>query len=147
MKKLQQLSTILLLLSSTLSANLAAQIYTWTDKDGKVHFSDKPLVNEKVTTVKPRVNNNVAKTVTTDKQWQQNYIKNKQAKAEKAKESAEKKRKKQSVCNLLKSELATLEQGGRIYSMSPEGEHSFYSEAQLKAKNETLTKAYKKSCR
>lgn len=147
MKTLQQLTLILLFASSTLSANLAAQIYTWTDENGKVHFSDKPIVNETVTTVQPKINNNIAETVTTDNQWQQNYLKNKQAKAEKAKENADKNRKKQSLCNQLKIKLATIEQGGRLYAMSPEGERSFYSEAQLKAENKKLTKLYKKSCR
>ena len=147
MKTLQQLTLILLFASSTLSANLAAQIYTWTDENGKVHFSDKPIVNETVTTVQPNINNNIAETITTDNQWQQNYLKNKQAKAEKAKENADKNRKKQSLCNQLKIKLATLEQGGRLYAMSPEGERSFYSEAQLKAENKKLTKLYKKGCR
>ena len=147
MNKHQQLTIILLLVSTTLSGNLAAKIYTWTDEHGKVHFSDKPIVNENVTTVEPSINNNVAETVTKDNQWQQNYNKNKQAKAEKAKESAEEKKKKQYVCNRLKSKLATIEQGGRLYAMSPEGERSYYSDTQLKAENKKLTKAIKKTCR
>lgn len=147
MKNLKQLTLILLFASSTLSANLAAQIYTWTDENGKVHFSDKPIVNETVTTVQPKINNNVADTVTTDNQWQQNYNKNKQAKAEKAKESAEKTRKNKSYCNQLKSKLATLKQGGRLYAMSPEGERNFYSDTQLKAEIKKLAKLFKKSCR
>ena len=114
MKNLKQLTLILLFASITLSANLAAQIYTWTDENGKVHFSDKPIVNETVTTVEPKINNNIADTVTTNNQWQQNYNKNKKAKAEKAKESADKTRIKQNYCNQLKIKLATIEQGGRL---------------------------------
>lgn len=147
MKTLLRLSTVLLLVSSCLSGNLAAEIYTWTDKDGKVHFSDKPIANEKVITIKPKVNENIANVVTKDSQWQQDYNKTKQAKAEQAKKDAKQARKNKGLCNQLKRQLATINQGGRIYIMSPEGERNFQSEAQLKAEKKKLTKAVKKTCR
>ena len=81
MKNLTRLVIILLAASSCLSFNLSAEIYTWTDKNGKVHFSDKPINDEKVTTIKPRENNNISKTVSSNSQWQQDYNKTKQAKA------------------------------------------------------------------
>jgi len=147
MKTLPKLGNILLLLSLSLSSNLAAEIYTWTDKDGKVHFSDKPITNEKVTTIKPKVNENIANAVTKDSQWQQDYNKTKQAKAEQAAKEAKQARKNKGLCNQLKRQLATIDQGGRIYVMSPEGERSFQNEAQLKAEKKKLTKAYKRTCR
>jgi len=147
MKKWQQTNIVLLIVCSTLSGNLTAEIYTWIDKSGKVHFSDKPIDNEKVTTVNPRKSNNIVSTVAKDNQWQQNYNETKLAKAEQAKKSAEEKKAKQAVCNQLKSEIATIEQGGRIFVMSPDGERNFQSKAQLKAKHTKLTKAYKKNCR
>ncbi len=143
----QLLGTIIILATTTLSFNLAAEIYTWTDEDGKVHFSDKPIDNEKVTTIKPKVNENIANAVTKNSQWQQDYNKNKQAKAEQAEKDAKQARKNKSYCNKLKSNLAIYNQGGRFYVMSPEGERSFQSEEQLKAKKKKLTKAYKKACR
>jgi len=147
MKKWQQTNIVLLIVCSTLSGNLTAEIYTWIDKSGKVHFSDKPIDNEKVTTVNPRKSNNIVSTVAKDSQWQQNYKETKLAKAEQAKKSTEEKKAKQAVCNQLKSEIATIEQGGRIFVMSPDGERNFQSKAQLKAKHTKLTKAYKKNCR
>lgn len=147
MKKWQQIGLVLLIVSSTLSGNLTAKIYTWIDKNGKTHFSDKPINNEEVTTVNPRKNNNIVSTVAKDNQWQQNYNETKLAKAEQAKKSAKKKEVKQAVCNQLKSQVATLEQGGRLFVMSPDGERNYQSEAQLKAEMKKLTKAYKKSCR
>ena len=53
-----------------ISFSSVAEIYTWTDKDGKVHFSDKPISDEKVTTIKPISNSNIANTVRTNSQWQ-----------------------------------------------------------------------------
>lgn len=147
MKKLQPLASILLLLTISLSGNLAAEIYTWTDKNGKVHFSDKPITSEKVTTIKPKENNNIANPVSSNSQWQQDYNKSKQVKAEQAEKEAKQARKNKGFCDQLKRQLATINQGGRIYVMSPEGERSFQSEAQLKAEKKQLTKAIKKTCR
>lgn len=141
------LGTIILLAASTLSFNLAAEIYTWTDKNGKVHFSDKPIDNEKVTTITPKENNNIANTVTKNSQWQQDYNKTKQAKAEQDQKDAEKARKNKGYCNHLKSQIATIDQGGRLYVMSPEGERSFKSEVELKAQKKELKNAFKKTCR
>jgi len=147
MKQLPQLSGILLLLSCSLSTNLAAEIYTWTDENGKVHFSDKPIASEQVTTIKPSENHNIANTVTKGSQWQQDYNKAKQAKAEQAQKDAKQAKKNKVACNQLKRQLATIDQGGRLYIMSPDGERSYQSEAQLKAEKKKLTKAYKKTCR
>lgn len=147
MKNSKLLATILLVASSTLSCNLIAEIYTWTDKNGKVHFSDKPMSDEKVTTIKPKLSNNIANAVTKDSQWQQDYNKTKQAKAEQAQKDAKQARKNKGYCDQLKRQLATINQGGRIFVMSPEGERTFQSEAQLKAEKKKLTKAYKKICR
>jgi len=147
MKKLQPLASILLLLTISLSGNLTAEIYTWTDKNGKVHFSDKPITSEKVTTIKPKENNNIANPVSNNSQWQQDYNKSKQVKAEQAEKKAKQARKNKGFCDQLKRQLATINQGGRIYVMSPEGERSFQSEAQLKAEKKKLTKAYKQTCR
>jgi len=149
MKKGQPIGIVLLIVCSIFSGNLTAKVYTWVDKDGKTHFSDKPINNEEVTTVNPRHSNNIASTTTVAKnnQWQQNYNEAKLAKTEKAKKSAKKKKAKQAVCNQLKSQMATIEQGGRIYVMSPEGERNYQSEAQLKTDMKRLTKEYKKTCR
>lgn len=147
MKRLKLIIAILLVASSTLSFNLSAEIYTWTDKYGKVHFSDKPINDEKVTTIKPKENNNISKSVSNNSQWQQDYNKSKQAKAERAHKDAKQVQKNKSYCNQLKSELALYEQGGRLYIMSPEGERNYQSEQQLTAQKKKFTKLIKKNCR
>ncbi len=147
MKNLTRLGIILLVASSCLSFNLSAEIYTWTDKNGKVHFSDKPISDAKVTTIKPRENNNISKTVSSNSQWQQDYNKTKQAKAEEAQKKANKKQKNTGYCNQLKSELALYQQGGRLYLMSADGEQNYQSEEQLTAKKKKFAKLIKQNCR
>ena len=147
MNNLTRLSIVLLTASCTLSFNSMAEIYTWTDKNGKVHFSDKPKSDEKVTTIKPSKNNNISKPVSGNRQWQQDYNKTKQAKAEKAQKNAKQKQKNKGYCNQLKSELALYEQGGRLYLMSADGERNYQSEQQLAAQKKKFTKLIKQNCR
>ncbi|MEY8214460.1 MAG: DUF4124 domain-containing protein [Colwellia sp.] len=147
MNNLTLLGTFLLVASSCLSFNSIAEIYTWTDKNGKVHFSDKPISDEKVTTIKPKENNNISKTVSNNSQWQQDYNKTKQAKAKEVQKKAKQKQENKVYCNHLKSELALYEQGGRFYLMSPDGERNYQSEEQLTAQKKKFTKLIKQNCR
>jgi len=146
MKNLHLFGTVVLVVSSIMSCHLSAEIYTWTDKDGKVHFSDKPISDENVTTIKPKKNGNISTPVTQNSQWQQDYNKAKQAKAEQAKKKAKQIKKNESYCNNLKSKLAISQQGGRIYLMSATGERHYQSEEQLAAKKKKFTKLIKKNC-
>lgn len=134
------LTTILLVVSSTLSFYLSAEVYTLTDENGKIHFSDKLVDNEKVTTVQLKENNNIANTVIKDNQWQQDYNKTKQAKTEKTEKNTKQARKNKGYCDRMKSKVAIYDQGGCQYIMSPEGERTYQSEAQLAAKKKRLTK-------
>ncbi len=137
----------LLLAISAVSLNLAAEIYTWTDKNGKVHFSDKPSISEKVTTITVEENNNIADAVTKNSQWQQDYNQAKQDKAEQSQKHAKQARENKGFCEQLKRRIAIINQGGRIYVMSPEGEREFKSEEQLKAEHQKATQTYKQICR
>ncbi|MCJ7683240.1 MAG: DUF4124 domain-containing protein, partial [Desulfobacteraceae bacterium] len=49
MKKYKTVSIVLLILFSLVTASaLAGKAYIWRDKEGKVHFSDRPPVSEEV---------------------------------------------------------------------------------------------------
>ena len=147
MNNLKILGTILLFAGSGLSFNSIAEIYTWTDKNGKVHFSDKPINDEKVTVIKPKESSNISKTVGNNSQWQQDYNKTKQAKAKEAQKKAKQKQENKVYCNHLKSELTLYEQGGRLYLMSPDGERNYQSDEQLAAQKKKFTKLIKQNCR
>lgn len=154
MKTLQHFSITLLFIISTTSASLAAsssklppKIYTWTDENNVIHYSDKPINSDQVILVKPKVNNNIADPVTQNSQWQQDYDKNKQVKADKAKKSSQTAQTNKVECNNIKRRLAIIEQGGRLYIMSPEGERNFQTEEQLNEQKKELIKAKKKACR
>lgn len=50
---LKTFTVIFILLASS---NLHAEIYKWTDKNGKVRFGDQPPKNQQVQTITPKVN-------------------------------------------------------------------------------------------
>jgi hypothetical protein len=147
MKNFTLLGTTLLVASSVLSFNAIAEIYTWTDANGKVHFSDQPIDDEKVTTITPQKDINIANTVNQNTQWQQDYDKSKQAKVEHDQKQAQLVQKKKGYCDELKRQLAIYQQGGRLYIMSVGGERSYQSDEQVKAKQNKFTTLIKKNCR
>ena len=146
MKNFQLLSTVLLMVSSILTFHVSAEIYTWTDENGKVHFSDKPINNEKVTTIKPIENPNISIPTSLNSEWQQDYDKTQQDKTQKKINNAQQKSQTKDYCDNLKSRLAIYQQGGRMYIMSPEGERNYQSEKELAEKKKKITKQIKQKC-
>ncbi len=78
MKRLDLYKTVLTITVTLLSFNSVAEIYTWTDKNGKVHFSDKVKTDESFTKITPKENNNIANPFNNDTQWQRDYNKTKE---------------------------------------------------------------------
>lgn len=147
MKTPQNIAVIFCIVSGLLTLNANAQIYTWTDKDGKVHYSDKPVEDEQVSTITPVVNNNISKSVSNHSQWQKEYYNKKQNDAKKSQEQQKSNAERERNCAQAKSRLAIYDQGGRIYIMSPEGERDYQSDAQMTAKKKQLTKLVNSNCR
>ena len=129
------------------SLSLHAKIYTWVDENGKTHYSDQPVHTENVSTITPKITSNVSTTVSKNEQWQQDYDQAKQAKADQAQKTAKLDAKKKRYCDALKSDLAAYSQGGRMYTMTPDGERHYPSDKEVNSKVKEYTKLIKKNCR
>jgi hypothetical protein len=147
MKELHFVKTMIFITGLILSVNAVAEIYTWTDINGKVHFSDKVIANENFTIIKLERNNNIANPFIKDSQWQRDYEQSKAEKTKQAEEQAKRAKKNKAYCDQVKRRLAIINYGGRIYEMSPDGERNYQSEAQLTKKKKKLTKAHQKNCK
>ncbi len=147
MKELHFVKTMILITGLTLSVNAVAEIYTWTDINGEVHFSDKVAANQHSIMMKLEKNNNIANPFIKDSQWYKDYKQNKALKTKQAEEKEKLAKKNKAYCDQVKQRLAIINYGGRIYVMSPDGERHFQSEAQLTKKKNKLTKAYQKNCK
>jgi hypothetical protein len=126
-----------------------ADVYKWVDEEGRIHYGEKPPVEDAV-----RIE--IRETPEVDDTYQQQGIdqqkllqiyeeerslkKEEQLKAEKEKVE----RKKQ--CEALAVELNNLKQGGIFYDLDKNGERKYYSESELAAYIEKLQSDYNKHC-
>lgn len=140
-------SKIATLTSLLLALPMHAQIYTWTDENGKKHYSDRPIASEKVTKAQIAKGNHLSLTVSADSQWQKDYQAEKKNKAEKAKEKRELAKKKQPYCQDLRNRLTLYKQGGRFITLSEQGEREYLTDEQINDQKAELNKALKANCK
>jgi membrane-bound lytic murein transglycosylase len=141
-----------------LAAPAAAQTYKWTDADGKVHYSDQPPpANIKETvTVKPRkqaapATKDAPAAKAKDYVEQEAAFKKRQVEtaereaAEKkaTEDSAEKKRN----CDQVRTQLKSMQAGGRVVQANAQGEREYMSDAQIAQEIERLKKAEANLCK
>lgn len=133
-------SAILFLLSSPLSAS----VYKWVDESGQVHYGERPgnTEAEKVTirqneTTKPRI-------IKSDKE---NTDSDKEQKAEEPAKPKHSKKQQRQYCNEAKSDLATINNHGRLREIDEKGEYTFLSEEQRQQRIATAQKKAGDFCR
>ncbi|HVY07220.1 MAG TPA: DUF4124 domain-containing protein [Burkholderiales bacterium] len=132
------------------AALAGAQMYKWTDADGKVHYSDQPPpANAKAeTTIKPRKGAAQPAAAGTDAkeapaaanktptyQEQEAAFKKRQVEAAE-KEAADKKKadeaaEKKQNCKQAKEQVANLQNGGRITKTNTKGEREYLGDAEI----------------
>lgn len=125
----------------------AAELYRWTDAEGKVHFSDQPPPPEvkAPVTVKPRrpaaapaapaANATPAAPGAPSYVEQEAEFRRRQVeaaeKAEAEKQAANEAAKKQRVCEQARARVASLEIGGRVTRANAAGERVFLTDAEI----------------
>ena len=145
-KNLKLLGSLLLVTSSITSFSLNAEVYTWVDKNGVVNYSDKPVTEGSVVELDPIETPNLSEAVDPNSQWEQDYQKTQQVKKDQAISKAKNALQKEAYCNNLKSDLAIYQQGGRIYTMQPDGTRVYQDQEELTTKTKKLTKLIKQKC-
>jgi len=122
-----------------------ADLYKWTDENGKVHYSDQPppdavqkiesIKQPKSTGVTPAdaAANPCAKPRTSaeiDMEFRKRKVEAAEAEA-KAQKDAQAAEEKKSNCQRATAQVAALERGGRITRPGPNGEQVYLSDAQI----------------
>jgi len=137
-----------------LASSAVAEIYQWKDKNGNVHFSDKPNLSlkngqeAKQLTLKKGNNVNFAKTKDSD--WQkdledENTLKTMDKNAQ-AREKL-KAQKRQVLCEHWRSRIEIYKQAGSIAIVSPQGERHYLNESERKEQSKTLLNNVRSYCR
>lgn len=119
-------------------APVSAELYKWTDAEGKVHFSDQPPPPEikAPVTVKPRrpTAAPAAPATPTYVEQEADFRKRQVEAAEKAKaekQAADDAAEKQRNCEQARARVASLEVGGRITRTNAAGEQIFLTDAEI----------------
>lgn len=130
-----------------------AEIYRWTDANGKIHFSDKP-VGEKAETLDIKVQKakpTSAKTKDERKQRAEGFIRaREEERAERDKGIAEKKRLKKERkknCEAARKEYKEITEAGAVYYEKKDGIRDYLEPGRRKKEEARLKGLIKKFCK
>jgi len=144
------------MIGSLFSASIDAEVYKWVDKDGNVHFSDKPI-DEKSQIVKvpkplTKAQQDAAKAIA--RKAIQMHRKKMEIFSEEKREAAEKKKEKQAVekklslaCNSAKDDLSMFEAGAITYQLDETGQRVFHDKEAQQKKIAKLKDIVKELCK
>lgn len=138
---------LLCLCLALLSFAAAADIYRWTDAQGKVHFSETPPAGAQRVEVKPQVMERDAATREHEARLSKFFSARDAEQAEAQKRAEHQQAEQATQCAHLRANLATLQHGGRYYSVGADGERTYYSDAQLDAARRDLDARMTQACR
>lgn len=132
-----------LILAGLGTGHVQADVYKWTDKSGKVHYSDKPPSDAAKTVPGTSATTDTSQAIKALADKEQDY-KKRQENAAKAKEKADKEaeqaRIKQQNCDNARKQMSQLQSGQRLYTTSPYGSRSYMDAA---ARQQALDNAQK----
>ena len=130
-----------------------AEIYRWTDKNGKVHFSDKPVGKKAETVdikVKP-VSPTPTQTSSERKQRAEDFMRaRKEERAVSEKKLAEKKKRKaerKANCKEAKKEYKRVTTAGAVYFKNKDGSRDYLDEKRRKKEEAFIKSQIAKWCK
>lgn len=133
------------------TTHASTTIYKWTDRDGNVHFGDRPDNIENATELKIKISNSTGVKNSSGNNKEREYLLKKIAEDEKA--DAEKRikkvandKKRRMLCNNYRSELQAYTQSNRVYKVAPDGERTYLTEQQRAVNTNKFKKAVAKYC-
>ena len=125
----------------------SAEIYRWTDAQGRVHFSEKPSGSgaEQVE-VKPQVVERDEATREREQRTQQYFDARREEKALADTRASEARAERSKECRELRSNLAQIQRGGRYFVTGKDGERSYIDEAEVEAARSRLSSRIAERC-
>ncbi|MCX9156722.1 DUF4124 domain-containing protein [Niveibacterium sp. 24ML] len=129
---------------------ISAEVYTWKDKNGRVHYSDQPNADpnaKSITTTESSGGVGLTSKQTAESARALNEQQAKRGDAEKtASEEAARKAARDAACNSLKDRIALFEQGGRIVT-NKGGEREYLSDEQIASELSKMKGQQSKDCK
>jgi hypothetical protein len=118
----------LLLVALLLPALAAAEIYRWTDAQGRVHFGQRPGAGAEPVEVKPQVVERDAHTREREARSQRFFDARREEQQQAAAAAAEQREARAAECRDLHRRLAQIPEGFSYYRTDANGERIYYSD-------------------
>ena len=137
----------LLVLLLLVPALASAEIYRWTDAQGRVHFSEKPGgAGAEQVEVKPQVVERDTATREREERSQKYFDARRDEKAQAESRAASARVERNQECNQLRSQLQQISRGGRYFTTDSNGERSYVSEDEVEAARSRLSSRIAARC-
>lgn len=137
----------LLVLLLLVPAVASAEIYRWTDAQGRVHFSEKPGgAGAEQVEVKPQVVERDAATREREERSQKYFDARRDERAQAESRAATARVERNQECSRLRNQLQQISRGGRYFTTDANGERSYVSEDEVESARSRLSSQIAARC-
>ncbi|WP_457977598.1 DUF4124 domain-containing protein [Ectopseudomonas composti] len=136
----------LLLIAALLPTLATAEIYRWTDEQGRVHFGQRPVAGAETVQVKPQVVERDAHTREREARSQRFYDARREEQQQAAVSAAAQREKRDNECRDLRRRLAQIPEGFNYYRTDTNGERIYYSDEETDTARRQLRERIAQRC-
>lgn len=137
----------LIFIALLVPALASAEIYRWTDAQGRVHFGERPEgANAETVEVKPQVVERDDATRERERRTQQFYDARREEQAQAETRAAAARAERSQECGELRNRLTQIREDGRYYSPEANGERRYYSDDEMEAARSRLSSRIAERC-
>lgn len=138
---------VLILLLVLLPSVATAQIYRWTDAEGRVHFGQQPGAGAVAVEVKPQVIERDQATLEREAGAARFFDARLEEQAKASEQAAEAQVQAAQQCGAWQQQREQLERGRLFFRTDEQGERQYYSDAEVAAARRQLEARISESCR
>lgn len=136
----------LLLIATLLPALATAEIYRWTDEQGRVHFGQRPVAGAEPVQVRPQVVERDEHTREREVRTQRFHDARREEQQQAAATAAAQRAERASECQDLRRRLAQIPEGFSYYRTDANGERIYYSDEETDTARRQLRERIGQRC-
>ncbi|WP_192983200.1 DUF4124 domain-containing protein [Pseudomonas sp. EggHat1] len=136
----------LLLIVALLPTLATAEIYRWTDEQGRVHFGQRPVAGAETVQVKPQVVERDEHTREREARSQRFYDARREEQQQAAAAATAQREERANECRDLRRRLAQIAEGFSYYRTDASGERIYYSDEETDAARRQLRERIAQRC-
>lgn len=136
----------LLLIVMLLPTLACAQIYRWTDADGRVHFGQHPPAGAEQVEVRPQVVERDEQTRAREARSERFFDARRQEQQAAREQANQAQVAREQECQGLRRQLSRLQLGGRFFRNDAAGERVYYSDSEVEAARQRLAARIGQEC-